>query len=56
MLTCRLLLLVLFLIIVIIRFLISWGEFLKREDAKQDPQFPTIKHMYEVAAKAAAKN
>ena len=31
------------------RFVLYWGEFLRRPDAKQDPQFATIKHIYDTA-------
>lgn len=31
------------------RFVATWGEFLQRPDAANDPQFNTIKQMYEVA-------
>lgn len=31
------------------RFVVTWGEFLKRPDAKRDPQYETIKKMYQTA-------
>ena len=37
------------------RFTEYWGAFLKREDATLDPQYPTIKHLYETVASAAAQ-
>lgn len=33
------------------RFVKLWGRFIEDEDAKNDPQFPTIKTMYETATK-----
>ena len=36
------------------RFTEYWGAFLKREDAALDPQYPTIKHLYDTVTAAAA--
>ena len=36
------------------RFVQHWGQFLQREDAKSDPQFKTILHMYEAATKTGS--
>lgn len=38
------------------KFVIHWGEFLQREDAKQDSQFNTIRQMYAKATSASDPN
>jgi hypothetical protein len=37
------------------RFVHYWGEFLRHPDAANDPQYPSIRSMYETATGAAAK-
>jgi hypothetical protein len=37
------------------RFVVTWGEFLRRPDAAQDAQYGTIKEMYAVATGAQKK-
>ncbi len=36
------------------RFVSYWGEFVNRSDALKDPQYSTIKNMYEVVTTAGA--
>ncbi len=38
------------------RFVWLWGSFLARLDAPSDPQYATIKTMFETATKKAAAN
>lgn len=35
-------------------FVQHWGEFLRRDDAKKDPQYKTILNMYETATRSSA--